>query len=647
MPLGWDARASSPLPWKLLVLGLTLLEAGVYSFSLYAWPSLVYIFKHEHFFESACQAGHNGTEHHRVQFGVLDYDKNINSTSDDDCEEQDQKLNLVYSIAITLQVVLPVLGYLYDHCGMLFIRSLCIFFACGGCSLMAVASSGGLEWLLLPGATLQLLGGSMLSITGVQMTSLFPGKQSTLASLLSGACDMSMVSPLFIKLAYDAGFPFQQSMLVFAALTFCIATTVTLTLPHRRDKDGNIVHNNKCSHAMCGALRIDKEKKDRSPSHEMQKGTISLQFPVEPTETLPLSPNVVEGPGEGDTSQDRSNAKFRENGCQNGSVDQGQVLGKVSLTENETTDLSVQTAHIPVSQDNKFSKENESPVREKSGNMDADNVPNEHILTEKDTSVPPSQPLLAKDSQRDKSLLEEKAKSISSFNASVLTLTDPEDAKTFKAILRMPLFWVTQFWLVCATIITAVYFGIFNDLITYLAHEDHKTISQYTNVFGWLQLSGMPLSMLAGYLADRQHSGGAVEAELRTFILSFMVPFIAALLVSVSCAIPVLQVQYGAAALHCVLKSFTYGTHFAFVSFAFPSEHFGKAYSWQLSFSTLFLSLQYPLFYWYKAELKSEPLYLSLVLVAVSFGTLCLPGYLILKERQIQREKRVKNTATL
>ncbi|XP_013399706.1 uncharacterized protein LOC106165888 [Lingula anatina] len=145
--------------------------------------------------------------------------------------------------------------------------------------------------------------------------------------------------------------------------------------------------------------------------------------------------------------------------------------------------------------------------------------------------------------------------------------------KTFGDILRSPIFWMTEIWFVCNVLLGVAYFGGFNAMVVFRnTGESHRTISLYTDVFGYLQLAGgIPLALLTGFLIERssrKQSSVAKEAEPKAFLFSFLVTSTAGLLVWVSCVIPVLEMQFTAMAFHCILGTFTYATHIAFIAFA-------------------------------------------------------------------------------
>ncbi|XP_013410361.1 solute carrier family 43 member 3 [Lingula anatina] len=557
---------------KVFAVTLGLLETGLYTVSVTGWPSLVYIFRDAGFHIDLCGAN-------------LTTDANWSVSGDSGhqgspgCPEQEQGLNLVYTVAISLQVVLPALGYFYDHYGVIRTRVLSILFNLSGCFLIAF-SEPGLEWLLYPGATLHFLGGGMLMTTDMQLTSLFPAKKSFIATLVSGAADMSNFSFVLVKLAYDAGIPYRLSLIAMGCGTLVIATATTIVLPPREsmldnDKDRHPdVSDIKCSDSClvsCSETIYVISPVDSEVSAESSSGTKNKEdagFWDNPA--VEVDPEITDDPGailtsftRGDTS-DFSNCDKKKN---------AEISGETAL-KNGRVDIATITGQ-------------EKPSTERVG--------------------------------------------LSVSKAGQDSATKNEKRLPFSVVLKGAMFWMTQFWFCGNSFLIVSYFGSFNAMIEYRSYGDVNAISHYTNVFGYLQLGiSMPLAIFAGHLVNRLHSGeDRIHAEPKTFIGPFLVTCMSGLLLWVTCAVPVLEVHYVAMLLHCVLRTFTYGVHLAFLVYALPHEHFGKVFSIQRAIMTAVTAVQYIMFSWLKNGLNSDPLYFSLTLCGTACATLCLPFYLI------------------
>ncbi|XP_013385856.1 large neutral amino acids transporter small subunit 3-like isoform X2 [Lingula anatina] len=174
-------------------------------------------------------------------------------------------LNLVYTVAIICLASLPVLGYIYDHCGTVCVRILSVCLCAGGFFLMALAERGR-EWLLFPGAVFHLVGGIQLAVTDVQVAVLFPKLKATLICLISGAIDVSGFAPILLKLTYQAGASYKTFMFTFAGVILFLSSVNTFTLPPRQDDDGNNIDIACC-------FKIRKRQRSKTESSKPNTST--------------------------------------------------------------------------------------------------------------------------------------------------------------------------------------------------------------------------------------------------------------------------------------------------------------------------------------------------------------------------------------
>ncbi|XP_016042100.2 equilibrative nucleobase transporter 1 isoform X2 [Erinaceus europaeus] len=98
-------------------------------------------------------------------------------------------------------------------------------------------------------------------------------------------------------------------------------------------------------------------------------------------------------------------------------------------------------------------------------------------------------------------------------------------------------------------------------------------------------------------------------------------------------SVPVLPLQYATFILQVISRSFLYGGNAAFLTLAFPSEHFGKLYGLVMALSALVSLLQFPLFTLIKGPLLSHSFYVNVGLVLVTLLTLVHP-FLVYRECQ-------------
>ncbi|KAK3573303.1 hypothetical protein QTP86_022695 [Hemibagrus guttatus] len=190
---------------------------------------------------------------------------------------------------------------------------------------------------------------------------------------------------------------------------------------------------------------------------------------------------------------------------------------------------------------------------------------------------------------------------------------------SFKSCVLSWLFLWHLIWLSVMQLRHYLFIGTLNPMLNRLANQDQATVSRYTNAFAFTQLTGILCAPWNGLLMDR-HKGKALkpgetekEADLRSSILSLFLTALQCLFFSVCTTIPILPLQYATFFLQVLNRSFLYGGNAAFISIAFPAQHFGKLYGLVMSLSALVTLLQYPCFALVKT-FDGDPFYVNLIL---------------------------------
>ncbi|XP_015424828.1 PREDICTED: solute carrier family 43 member 3 isoform X2 [Myotis davidii] len=171
-----------------------------------------------------------------------------------------------------------------------------------------------------------------------------------------------------------------------------------------------------------------------------------------------------------------------------------------------------------------------------------------------------------------------------------------------------------------------------------------KEVSSYTNAFAITQFFGMLCAPWNGLLMDRlkqkyQKEARKTGSSASVTALSAAVPSLA--LTSLLClgfaicaSVPVLPLQYGTFVLQVISRSFLYGGNAAFLTIAFPSEHFGKLFGLVMALSAIVSLLQFPIFMLIKGPLQNDPFYVNVMLVLVTLLTFAHPVLVYLECRQ-------------
>lgn len=168
-------------------------------------------------------------------------------------------------------------------------------------------------------------------------------------------------------------------------------------------------------------------------------------------------------------------------------------------------------------------------------------------------------------------------------------------------------------------------------------------VSAYTNAFAITQFFGVLCAPWNGLLMDCLKQKYQKEAKKTGFsseavALCSMVPSLAltsllSLGFTLCASIPVIQLQYATFILQVVSRSFLYGCNAAFLTLAFPSEHFGKLFGLVMALSAIVSLLQFPLF---KVSPESKAVYVSMGLAI--FLTLVHP-FLVYRECRVEKTK--------
>ncbi|KAM5248359.1 equilibrative nucleobase transporter 1 [Ctenodactylus gundi] len=213
----------------------------------------------------------------------------------------------------------------------------------------------------------------------------------------------------------------------------------------------------------------------------------------------------------------------------------------------------------------------------------------------------------------------------------------PEVGSFRKSALSQRFAWhvvwlsVTQLW-------HYLFIGTLNPLLTRLAGEDTTPVSAYTNAFAIAQFFGVLCAPWNGLLMDRfrrkyqQAVGGTgcspQAAALRATAPSLALTSLLCLGFALCASVPVLPLQYATFVLQVASRSFLYGGNAAFLTVAFPPEHFGKLFGLAMALSALVSLLQFPLFTLIRGPLSGDPFYVNLLLLLATLLTFVHP-YLV------------------
>ncbi|XP_022540626.2 solute carrier family 43 member 3a [Astyanax mexicanus] len=215
---------------------------------------------------------------------------------------------------------------------------------------------------------------------------------------------------------------------------------------------------------------------------------------------------------------------------------------------------------------------------------------------------------------------------------------------SFKSCVLSWFFLWHLIWLSVMQLRHYLFIGTLNPMLNRLANQDPDTVSQYTNAFAITQLTGIFCAPWNGLLMDR-HKGKALkpgetekEADLRSSVLSLFITSLQCLLFSICATVPLLPLQYITFILQVLNRSFLYGGNAAFISIAFPAQHFGKLYGLVMSLSAVVSLLQYPCLALVKT-LGGDPFYVNISLTVLTLLAFIHPLSIFLYCRRLANQR--------
>uniref|UniRef100_A0A8C9JR61 Solute carrier family 43 member 3 n=1 Tax=Panthera tigris altaica TaxID=74533 RepID=A0A8C9JR61_PANTA len=190
-------------------------------------------------------------------------------------------------------------------------------------------------------------------------------------------------------------------------------------------------------------------------------------------------------------------------------------------------------------------------------------------------------------------------------------------------------------WLSVIQLWHYLFIGTLNSLLTSLAKGDRALVSAYTNAFAITQFFGVLCAPWNGLLMDRlkqkyqkeakSTGSSAMTVALRSAVPSLALTSLLCLGFALCASVPILPLQYVTFILQVISRSFLYGGNAAFLTLAFPAEHFGKLFGLVMALSAIVSLLQFPIFTFIKGPLQNDPLYVNVMLVLATVLTFVHP----------------------
>jgi len=195
--------------------------------------------------------------------------------------------------------------------------------------------------------------------------------------------------------------------------------------------------------------------------------------------------------------------------------------------------------------------------------------------------------------------------------------------------------------------------GSLADFLERLSLNKTNIVSEYINLFGYIQFGGLLVTPIIGFVFDKSRLSSEKDAlltpaerrlqRLKECIMPFVITNVLCIVFCILSLVEDVRIQVPSYILYTTVRGFLYANHGAFMGCAFPASQFGTLYGLGIFVGGTFGILQYALFEFTAGPLNGNPFWTNMILlILVCIGNihpLYLWWYCRKENKRIHRKK--------
>ncbi|VDO12101.1 unnamed protein product [Rodentolepis nana] len=209
--------------------------------------------------------------------GIYRHLCNVTNSSISVCSEQTAMYGYAFTTYMVVQMVmLFVVGFLVDRVGLRIVKFSSSLLFSFGAVLFAVVNTAN-SWLIFPAGSFICVGGMAGLICNFAYSKLFTKSSVFVLAMITGSYDASSSVFAFFTLAYNAGFSYQLTFFLLAAIGLAMNTFSSFFIATFKLSDMSMFHSNGGKNSSMTSAGDEEEKNsslDKSESSEDEVASI-------------------------------------------------------------------------------------------------------------------------------------------------------------------------------------------------------------------------------------------------------------------------------------------------------------------------------------------------------------------------------------